>query len=43
MLGVPDPEVAGWVETARSTFARLGAAPLLGALDRAAAKAAAGA
>jgi len=41
MLGVTEPEVAGWVETARSTFARLGAVPLIAALDRAASRSAA--
>ena len=34
MLGISDPEVAGWVETARTTLARLGAAPLVESLDR---------
>ena len=39
ILGVVDSEVAGWAETARATFERLGAAPLLAALERAAAQA----
>ncbi len=38
LVGVADAEVAGWVEAARSTFTRLGAAPLVAALDRAAAR-----
>ena len=34
-LGDGDAELAGWTETARATFARLGAAPLLARLDEA--------
>ena len=41
LLGMADPEVAGWVDTARSTFTLLGSAPLVGALERAAARSAA--
>ena len=41
MLGTGEPEVVGWVETARATLARLGALPLLGMLDRGAAGSAA--
>jgi tetratricopeptide (TPR) repeat protein len=35
MLGAGDPEIAGWLETARGTFIRLGAAPMLALLDQA--------
>ena len=35
MLGAGDPEIAGWVETARGTFGRLGAAPMLVLLEQA--------
>ena len=34
MLGISDPEVAGWAETARTTLARLGAMPLVKSLER---------
>ena len=37
MLGVADPEIAGWVDAARGTFIRLEAAPMLSLLDQAAA------
>ncbi len=33
-LGIDDPEVAGWVEEARGTFARLKATPMLALLDQ---------
>jgi len=35
MLGAGDPEIAGWVETARATLGRLGAAPMLALLEQA--------
>jgi hypothetical protein len=35
MIGVADPEVMGWAETARSTLERLRATPLRAALERA--------
>jgi len=41
MLGVTEPEVAGWAETARGTLTRLGAAPLVTSLDRLVARSAA--
>lgn len=34
-LGGREPEIVGWVETARATFERLGAAPLRALLDAA--------
>jgi hypothetical protein len=33
VLGADDPEVAGWVDTARATFERLRATPMLARLD----------
>ena len=41
VLGTSDPEVAGWVDGARSTFERLRAAPLVDRLDEAVATASA--
>jgi class 3 adenylate cyclase/tetratricopeptide (TPR) repeat protein len=38
LVGAAEPEVAGWVEVARATFTRLGAASLVGALERAVAR-----
>ena len=35
LLGVDDPEVAGWVDTARATLERLEAAPMLARLESA--------
>ena len=34
-LGSRDVELSGWIETSRTTFARLGARPLLTRLDEA--------
>ena len=42
LIGVEDPEVGAWVETARATLARIRVDPLLAALDRAVARSAAG-
>ena len=43
MVGVAEPEVLAWVETARATLTRLGAESLLGVLEGAAARGAIGA
>ncbi len=40
MIGTGDPEVAGWIDTARATFTRLDAGPMLVLLDRVVAAAA---